>query len=189
MSKVTTKPEVFNSIDLFNTVGMEIEEIVDAHNRDKEALLDILSWSDFGSITKVKTKELKILSDYLELGEVLINFLTRFQKDYAIQEKKSKKSFKDAKSKFHKLKDIQNLLNNEFNEGIDQLDDIIDFFGVESIDDIFNFQYNSPHAMFKEQVNSECNLINLHGWLRRGELEFKKNENLSTYNKYANGLD
>ena len=73
------------------------------------------------------------------------------------------------------------LLRGEFTAGYDILDDIFDFFGVDSEKEIFETSEKQA-ALFRTQNKVEVDSINLHAWLRRGELDFKA-LNLPDYNE------
>lgn len=73
------------------------------------------------------------------------------------------------------------LLRGEFTEGYDILDDILDFFGVDSATEIFETSEKQA-ALFRSQNKIEVDSINLHAWLRRGELDFNT-LNLPDYNE------
>lgn len=73
------------------------------------------------------------------------------------------------------------LLRGEFTEGYDILDDILDFFGVDSETEIFETSEKQA-ALFRSQNKIEVDSINLHAWLRRGELDFNI-LNLPDYNE------
>lgn len=177
-----TKIEVFNSLSLLNTVGQEIEYILDLHNKDKVAFLKFMNWPDFKSRTKLKVTELKQVNNYLSLDCSVIPFLKEFQNNYKEQSAKAIANFKKSKKEYKILKDAIPLLRNDFNQGIDLLDDLLDFFGCDDLDEIEKDKTYS--CLFKENNHFSYNPINLHAWLRRGELDFKQNaSSIVEYNK------
>lgn len=175
------KVEVYNPIDHFATVGSELENILESQNINKNTILDELQWNNFESKKKITKKDFKILSALLNDNEIIIPFLENFQIRYADHEQKSLISYRRSKKYFSKLKGALSLITPDYNSGIDLLDDITDFFGVETEDEILE-KSNQTEAMFRKQNNVKVNAINLLTWLRRGEIEFE-NKNLPSYNQ------
>lgn len=90
-------------------------------------------------------------------------------------------NYNHAKKTYTKLKKVLPLLRGEFIDGYDMLDDILDFFGVDSETEIFETSEKQA-ALFRTQNKVEVDSINLHAWLRRGELDFYALE-LPDYNE------
>lgn len=166
------KQNVLNPITLHNTVGAELAYIFDSHGiHDYESTLGI---KDLISKEKLTIAERKKAAEVLKIPE-LYGFLTRFQDGYREAKKKyqASESYKTAKQNYNSLKDVGKLLKGEFTDGFDVLSDIVDFFGVESEEEVFQ-NCKADGALFRRQNKVEVNAVNLHGWLRRGELDFRK---------------
>lgn len=172
------KVNVLNPLDLLNTVGQEVENIFVAN--DKNAV-DFMPIDKLRSKIKFSDKEIARLCNILGLGDELATFIRNYQEDYANEKKKAAESFKTSKKAFTKLKGIIPLLRNEFTQGRDRLDDILDFFDVDSEDAIFSTSDNFA-ALFRRQNNVDVDPVNLYAWLRRGELDFYR-MNLPEYNE------
>ena len=71
----------------------------------------------------------------------------------------------------------------KFNDGNDRLDDIIDYFGVNSEEEIFK-EAETVAALFREQNNVKVDPVNLKAWLRRGDLDYER-FNLPEYDEKA----
>lgn len=176
------KVEVFNPISMFNTVGKELEEILELHNKDKYTLLKRLKWSEYSSMTRINKAELSIIDEYLNIDGSITNYLKEFQANYIINSRLADKSYKKSVKYFNKLKNVLPLLYDEYNEGIDILEDITNFFAKETEEEIIE-ESEELALMFRSINNDICvNEINLKAWLRRGEIEFKKIE-LGPYKK------
>lgn len=172
------KQDVFNPITLFNTPGAELVCIFDAHNIAN--CEELLGEPNLKEKTKLSKALLKRAGNILGIGDALIPFFDDFTKDYRTNKRNSHISFVQANKDFRKLRKILGLLKGQFTEGIDILEDIIDFFGVESTADIFNHSENKA-ALYRSQNGVEPDPINLYAWLRRGELDFQE-LNLPDYN-------
>ena len=101
--------------------------------------------------------------------------------EYLEEKPRYKANYLHAKKTYTKLKKVLPLLRGEFTAGYDILDDIFDFFGVDSEKEIFETSEKQA-ALFRTQNKVEVDSINLHAWLRRGELDFKA-LNLPDYNE------
>lgn len=171
MSMATNnKPQVLNPLTLRNTVGAELADILEARG--------IFCYNDFLGVSDLRQKEklsqtiLKKLNNLIPEAQEIILFLESFQEGYLQEKTKCQESYSRAKKNFTKLKKAIPLMKGEFNNGIDLLDDIIDFFGVDSEEQIFEDSERQA-ALFRKQNKMAVDPINLHIWLRRGELDFK----------------
>lgn len=174
------KTEVFDPIGMFNTIGQELENIIEAKGKNKSEFLEIVNWDNFESITKVTNTEIKKIQEFLNLSSEINDFIKKFQAEYNDTKKKTSKSYKASVRSYRKLRSVIPLLGEEFNDGIDQLEDITDFFNVDSENDIF-IQSKDCEILFKQQNTVDVDPINLKAWLRRGEIDFGKFE-LPEYN-------
>ena len=175
-----TKIEVLDPMSMFNTVGQELEEIVEAHSKDKKYLLDNLGWGNFSSVKKISKKDLKVIVQFLEADDSIESFFTNIQNKYKEREKSALLSYNTSKKYFNKFKHILPLLRNEFNDGIDILEDITNFFGVDTEEEIM--QESEDCILFRKQNTVPVDTVNLKAWLRRGELDFNKMD-LPAYNE------
>lgn len=166
------KQNVLNPITLLNPVGVELAYIFDSHGiHDYESALGI---KDLISKEKLTNAARKKAAEVLKIPELYV-YLTRLQDVYREAKKKyqASESYKTAKQNYNSLKDVGKLLKGEFTDGFDVLSDIVDFFGVESEEEVFQ-NCKADGALFRRQNMVEVNAVNLHGWLRRGELDFRK---------------
>lgn len=174
------KVNVKNPLSLLNTIGQEVENIFAAQGKD---VIDFMPLDKLRAKTNFSEREIVRLRDLLGLGNELTSFIHSYQEDYAKEKKKASVSFKASKKSFTKLKSVLPLLRNEFTRGQDRLDDILDYFDVESEEEIFCTSDNFA-ALFRCQNNVDVDPVNLYAWLRRGELDFYR-MNLPDYNEKA----
>lgn len=168
---VKKKENVCNPMELMNTIGRELQVIFELSSiKDGEARLGI---KDLASKEKLSEKQIDKVCEILNRGDEMREFIRSFQTNYAEQKAKAKESYKQSKKNFTKLKKILPLLRNEFNDGNDRLDDIIDYFGVDSEEEIFK-EAESVAALFRQQNNVKVDPVNLKAWLRRGELDYER---------------
>lgn len=172
------KTSVLNPLTLRNNVGGELADIFEARGiKNFEELIGI---KDLKNKERLSNKVLKRASEVLE-APYLIEYLTDFQKEYWEEKPRYMLNYAQAKKAYTKLKKVLPLLRNEFTEGYDVLDDILDFFGVDSEYEVFETSEKQA-ALFRTQNKMEVDSINLHAWLRRGELDFNA-LNLPDYNE------
>ena len=163
------KIPVLNPLSLRNTVGGELADIFEARGiKDFENLIGV---EDLRAKERLSNKILKKASEILE-DETLIEELSEFQARYLEEKPMYMSNFAQAKKTYTKLKKVLPLLRGEFTEGYDILEDILDFFGVNSESEIFESSEKQA-ALFRSQNKVNVDPINLHAWLRRGELDFK----------------
>jgi Zn-dependent peptidase ImmA (M78 family) len=166
----TNKATVLNPITLFNTVGQELKDILHAQNKDEQEFVFYIGLKkELSAIKKLSAKQITQISDYFNI-EGLGSYLESFQEDYKETERKSIKSYREKVRLYSKLKKILPLLRNEFNQGMDVLEDIADFFNIENEEDIFTQAENSVALFRTPSFNPDT--INLFAWMRRGELDF-----------------
>ena len=173
MRPYTNKENVINPIALLNTVGQEVYEIVTNKGYTDVDIDTKLGIKNLRSLEKLTNKQRTKIATFLNEGEDFCNYLLTFQEKYLHEKAKGKEAFKLSKKNFTKLKPILPLLRNEFTTGIDRLDDILDFFGVNSEADIFD-EAKQIEALFRQQNDVTVDPINLKAWLRRGELDFMR---------------
>ncbi len=187
---VKKKENVSNPMDLMNTIGRELLDIFELSSiKDGETRLGI---KDLASKERLNDKQINKVCEFLGRGDEMKDFIRSFQNNYEIQKAKAKESYTQSKKNFTKLKSVLPLLRNEYNDGNDRLDDIIDFFGVDSEEEIFE-EAESVAALFRQQNKVTVDPINLRAWLRRGELDYEK-INLPEYDEarfseWINGRD
>ena len=172
------KIPVLNPLTLRNTVGGELADIFEARGiKNFEELIGI---KDLRSKEKLSNKALRKAAEILSDSNVC-EYLINFQKEYLEEKPRYMANYNQAKKTYTKLKKVLPLLRGEFTEGYDILDDILDFFGVDSDTEIFETSEKKA-ALFRSQNKIEVDSINLHAWLRRGELDFNA-LNLPDYNE------
>lgn len=184
--ETTTKPNVFNTLNFHNTVGQELCEICAVHGiNNPESVLQIKNLSQKETLSDKQLEKICTLLRIVSLKDSL----KTFQENYARIKEACKNSYIEAKKQFTQVKSVLPLLNGEFNNGKDVLDDILDFFGLDSVEDLIK-DSNEVAALYRKQNDTSVDPINLKAWLRRGELDFEKIK-LSVYSKDAlqNWLD
>ncbi|MDD3151953.1 MAG: hypothetical protein PHE45_03495, partial [Bacteroidales bacterium] len=169
INRLIGKAEVLDPLTMFHTVGQELENVFKYHKKDV-ALLGIENLAQKEKLTKAQIKKACVI---LNFDTFFADFLEKYQADYAQKKIECKAKYKEAKATFNKLKSVIPLLRNEFTDGFDILDDIIDFFGVDSEDEIFN-HIREVATLYRSQTQTEINEVNLSAWIRRGELDFDK---------------
>lgn len=174
------KIPVLNPLSLRNTVGGELADIFEACGiKDYENLLGV---KDLRLKERLSNKILKNASNILN-DETLVEELSVFQSKYLEEKPLYISNYAQAKKTYTKLKRVLPLLRGEFTEGYDILEDILDFFGVDSEVEIFESSEKQA-ALFRTQNKVDVDPINLHAWLRRGELDFNT-LNLPDYDEEA----
>lgn len=172
------KIPVLNPLTLRNKVGEELADIFESQGiYNFEERIGI---QDLRSKEKLSKRVLEKASNILN-NEHIIEYLSNFQEEYLAEKPRYKESYNKARKTFNRLKGIIPLLRGEFTEGYDILDDILDFFGVDTAEEILE-QSKNKVALFRTQNNIDVDSINLYGWLRRGELDFYK-LNLANYDE------
>lgn len=172
------KVNVINPLTLLNTIGQEVENIFTVQGKNA---IDFMPIDKLRAKVKFSEREILRLCEKLGMGDELATFIRNYQEDYAEEKKKASISFKESKKAFTILKNILPLLRNEFTNGRDRLDDILDYFAVDSEAEIFSTSDNFA-ALFRKQNNVDVDPVNLYAWLRRGELDFYR-MNLPAYNE------
>lgn len=165
----TNKPAVRNSVELLTTVGSELSELLSNHGHS-EAEMGLKNLSQRESLTPAQlTRASKLLSHLPHIYQYLLDW----QDNYAQLKLKSNATHKEYLAAFKRFKSALPMLGSEFSSGSDLLDDLLDFFGVDDPNDITAAASTSA-ALFRQQNQAQVDPINLHAWLRRGELEFNK---------------
>jgi len=163
------KIPVLNPLTLRNTVGGELADIFEA--RGMENYEELIGVKELRSKERLSGKTLKKAAEILAAPDI-VGYLTDFQKKYIEEKPRYMANYAQAKKTYTKLKKVLPLLRGEFTEGYDILDDIFDFFGVDSEKEIFETSEKQA-ALFRTQNKMDVDSINLHAWLRRGELDFR----------------
>lgn len=162
------KIPVLNPLTLRNTVGEELADIFEA--RGIENFEEFIGIKELRNKERLSDKTLRIVSEILDDPNIF-KYLSDFQEEYLEEKPRYLANYKQAKKTYTKLKKVLPLLRGEFTEGYDILDDILDFFDVDSETEIFE-NSEKQAALFRAQNKIEVDPINLHAWLRRGELDF-----------------
>lgn len=174
------KIPVLDPLTLRNTVGGELADIFEA--RGIENFEELIGIKNLRSKERLSGKTLRKASGILDNPDIC-NYLTDFQREYLEEKPRYVENYRQAKKTYSKMKDMLPLLRGEFTDGFDILDDILDFFGVDSETEIFENSERQA-ALFRKQNRIEVNPINLYAWLRRGELDFNA-LNLPDYDENA----
>lgn len=176
------KIEVYNPICFFNTVGQELEEIIAVNNISYDVLSPLeINLENISTITKFSKSRFKEIARRINLPEIQ-DYLENFQANYLQSFHKANISYKENLKIYRQVRHLFPLLRNEFTEGIDVLEDISDFLGIENEKEIFE-RVRENIALYKI-TSFEADNLNLYAWLKRGELDFRS-LNLPNYNKDA----
>lgn len=173
------KEDVLDPVSLLTTIGQEIADLYAQKRKD------IISLGIMNLVSKEKLTEKQLRKVQTQLGfeESFVSAMLAYQDEYARHKVEAKQALKQSKANFRKLKGVIPLLKNDFKDGIDRLEDILDFFGKDSEEEIFA-QAIVTGALYREQNQTAVDEINLYGWLRRGELDYEKVKgSLPDYNK------
>ena len=163
------KIPVLNPLTLRNTVGGELADMFEA--RGIENFEKLIGVKELRRKERLSDNVLRKAAEILDSPDV-VKYLTDFQKEYLEEKPRYMANYAQAKKTYTKLKKVLPLLRGEFTNGYDILDDILDFFGVDSENEIFETSEKQA-ALFRTQNKMEVDSIYLHAWLRRGELDFK----------------
>lgn len=175
------KADVKDSLSMFNTVGQELNNIFMAHGiNDASERLGIKNLSRKEILSEAQIRK---ACQLLNVGEELKNFLLNFQIEYQEDKNKCQARYRESKKNFTRLKEMLPLLKDEFNDGIDKLDDVLDYFNVDSEEELFA-ESEAVAVLFRQQNNVDVDPLNLKAWLRRGDLEFQKMD-LPNYDEKA----
>ena len=168
MASQEKKVAVLDPLTLRNTVGAELAEMLEAHCvENAEALLGVK-----GLRGRERLPERVMQKASALLGIPVEEYLARFQASYLQEKPRYRASYARAKRAYTQLKAVLPLLRGEFTQGYDALEDILDFFGVDSVGEVLSAAAR-PAALFRQQNGREPNHVNLYAWLRRGELDFR----------------
>lgn len=173
------KVEVQNPALLLTRVGQELVSLYEQYGKDSA----ILGIDNLAAKERLTERQLKKAQLQLGLDEGFVAAMQGVQVDYATQKQAAKESLKQSLQYYRKLKKVLPLLKGEFEDGYDRLDDIVNFFGLDSEEEIFEHASRTV-ALYREQNRSKVDEINLSGWLRRGELDYMKvGDKLPEYDK------
>lgn len=168
---ITTKPDVINPITLVNTPGAELAYIFEAHNIDNYN--ELLGIEDLSLKEHLSKKTIAQAAKILGMEGSLEGVITRHEARFKLHKAKSRVAYATALKQFAKLRPILPLLKDEYSEGEDRLNDLLDYFDADSPEDVF-IHSESEAALYRKQNQTIPDAINLHGWLRRGEIDFGK---------------
>ena len=173
------KENVANPLLMLNTIGEEVCCLFSNYGYENaEVLLKIPNLAKKERLSQIQIRKICAM---LNGGDSMYAFLDTFQNNYLQEKQKGLISYKQSKKNFTRLKMVLPLLRNEYNDGLDRLDDILDYFNVLSEQDIF-VAAEKTAALFRQQNNVDVDPVNLKAWLRRGELDFER-MNLPEYDK------
>lgn len=164
------KVPVINPLKFRNTVGAELADILEAKGiDDAESVVGLQNIRGRERLSKRTLKKVQSLFDDSDL----IEYLTQFQQAYEKDKPEYVLSYKKDKETYSKVKSVLPLLRGEFTDGCDLLDDVLDFLGVETCDQIDQITKKQV-ALFRTQKKLSVDPINLYAWLRRGKLDFDR---------------
>jgi Zn-dependent peptidase ImmA (M78 family) len=171
----SSKAKVSNPLSMFNVVGQELEAIFTANGISRDDAEAKTGIKGLFKKESLKDKQIDKVCEVLGMGDELRSYLNTFQEEYLRKKVACDASYHQSKMNYAKLKGAIPMLKDEFQNGRDVLDDILDFFGVDSEQDVF-VSSEEAEALYRKQNNVPVDAINLKAWLRRGELDFQKME-------------
>lgn len=164
------KPNVSDPMAVHNTVGQELMELCRANGVD---------YTDFGEglagRERLTGRMLGMVRE--RLGGEAAEYLVRFERAYKAEKAASRATYRREQRAFAGMREVLPLLGRQYSTGADRLDDLLDFFGCDRVEDVCC-------DMARYRRGKAVEPINLAGWLRRGELEFRKMD-LCTYDEGA----
>lgn len=175
------KITVINPIEYFTTIGEELVDIISSNNISIDDFLSKMDWNikDIKSIKKIKKIEANKIEKIVNV-ERISDYLIKFQNDFNETSNKSKDTFTKHLKIYKKLQHIRPLLRNEFESGLDVLEDISDFLGFDNEEEILE-KVRENIALYR--ISSfKPDSLNLFAWLKRGEIDFYK-KNIAKYEK------
>ncbi|MDQ1160645.1 HTH-type transcriptional regulator/antitoxin HigA [Chryseobacterium sp. SORGH_AS 447] len=178
MNTFETKIEIFNPIDLHNTIG---EELLEMFNENKYSF-DILNSLNISiekpkEVLKISKNNISKIAKFTN-NDFLYDYLINFQEDYKISKDNSESEYKTLKKVYSKVKHLENFICDENFDGMDKLEDIALFLEIDDEKNIFQ-EVNDNIALYKIS-NFQPDNLNLYAWLKKGERDFRKN----TFPKY-----
>jgi len=177
------KPDIYDaSIDL-NTIGQELRSIAEIHNKDIADIELLLNIELTNKCVKLKPAQIKKVRDYFDIAG-LDTYIQNFQNNYKETLDRCKTEYKQSKHLFREFKGMISILGSKFNSNNDRLNDVLDFFDMDSIEEILALK-KTNHALFKTKKINDINQINLTALLRKGIIVAETN-NTPDYNE--NGL-
>ncbi len=139
------KPSVLNPLTLRNRVGEELADIFEANDIDN--FEELIGVKNLRSKEKLSAKTMRKAAGILS-NPNLPAYLVGFQEEYLAQKPRYVESYKEARKAYNKLKVVSPLLRCKIKNGYDTLDDILDFFGADTIEEVLN---NPDNAKFLEK--------------------------------------
>jgi len=172
MENISDKTDVLNPTLHFNTVGIELLDIFHANGFNISDLPSIGIDADHLDLkTKFTQQEINDIVKVVGIKEIG-DYLKNFQSDYHVSVDKSSVEYKRNKKIFKSVEQLIPLLESDFTDGIDLLEDISNFLGIDDESKIFDI-VNDQIALYKIS-NFVPDSLNLFAWLRRGEIDFSK---------------
>lgn len=171
MTHLKNKIEVLNPIMYFNTIGQELEEIFLFNDFSMDILCEKININEvqLKSIKKLTKGQIEVIQETTSILGIS-EYLSNFQKNLFESNLKANLSYKTNLKIFKKVRHLEPLLREEFNGGLDLLEDIAEFLNIENELEIFE-KVNENIALYRIS-NFEPDNLNLYAWLRRGELDF-----------------
>lgn len=166
------KPTVLNPTDLLNTVGQEIQEILESNEISLADFSDFINWDkDLSQVKKINKADLSKIEEFIGIDGLSL-YLTNFQTSYAQKVKNAESSYKEHLKIYNKIKHLIKSTPDKFNEGIDELNDFTDFLDLDDerslLDDI------KQRAALYRVSRVDIDDLNLFVWKRRGEVFFEE---------------
>ena len=160
---------------------MVLEDILQSNGRLKSDFIGFMSWEEreLAKIEKLTKSELRQINAYFNIDGIDI-YLANFQDDYKITKEMALTSYKLNKDIYNKVKHIPSWCYSDFSNGMDILEDISNFLGVDDESKIIH-EANQIVAFYRKSTY-DPDPVNLFAWAKRGELDFNK-LTLSSYNK------
>lgn len=170
MEAQVQKITVADPMSVIPTVGEELKELFELSGKD----ISLLGITDIEAKEFLSLSILRKAAEILNLDEEFVRGMQALQADYKEKKLASREQYYQMKSYYRRLKKVVPLLRNDFNDGIDVLDDIVSFFGLNNEKEVIE-HIGVNQALYRSKTDSEIDEVALSAWLRRGELDYYNN--------------
>lgn len=166
------KPDVFNTLSLYPTVGEELSGILYRRNLPASKANKLLKLKGpIEAVTAFKETELQAISDFLDAPEIAV-YLAKFQSKYAEISDACQIIFRHRTQTWNQLAHLYDFMMPGDFRGRDKLDDVLQFLEIRDDEDVLR---TATQRLVTYRINSiKTDKINVYAWLKKGEEVVKK---------------